>query len=180
MVKMTNEVKRKSNVGSVIFYIVLLLAVAGTVAFRSLGGYSFYTVLTRSMQSEIPQGSLVISKNTDPALIEVGDDITYLREDNSSVTHRVIGIKEDYDNSGERGFQTKGIENELPDQGIVYATNVIGVVKVSVPYIGSGLYWVAQHIIVLLGVLGVSLILLVSLRTFFAESRKERDARSRT
>jgi signal peptidase len=171
---------RRSRVGSVIFYVVLLLAVAGTALLRNTGGYSFYTVLTRSMQSEIPQGSLVISKRTDPALIRVGDDVTYLREDNSSVTHRVVGITEDYDKSGARGFQTKGIENELPDPGLVYAANVVGVVQVSVPYLGGGLYWVAQHLVILLAVLGVLLILSVSLRTFFAESKKERDARSQT
>jgi signal peptidase len=163
-------------VGNAIFYLLLILVVIGTLLLRKVGGYSFYTVLTPSMQSEIPQGSLVIDKKINPNEIRVGDDVTYLREDNSTVTHRVIAIAENYDNSGERGFQTQGIENELPDQLIVYAANVVGVVKVKIPYIGSALYWVAQHLFITLAVFGVVVLLYVSLKTFFGERKKEKDA----
>jgi signal peptidase len=164
----------RKRMGNAVFYLALVIIILGTVLIRNIAGYSFYTVLTPSMQSVIPQGSLVITKRTDPVDIKKGDDITYLREDNSTVTHRVINIIENYDDTGERGFETKGTENELPDPRIVFAANVVGVVKVSVPGAGVPLYWVAEHIFIILGVFAVLVILYISLRTFFAEVKKDK------
>ena len=103
--------KRASDV---LFYVVIAFIIFATFAFGGktydgfhLLGYSGYTVLSGSMQSEIPEGSLVITKNVDPYNIKTGDDITFVRSDSAIVTHRVVDIVEDYSGSGGRGFQTK-------------------------------------------------------------------------
>ena len=93
---------------------------------RSLAGYSGMIVLTESMQSEIPKGSLVIAQQVDPETLQIGDDITYMANQTTSVTHRIVGINENYENTGQRAFQTQGIMNDQPDSQPVPAVNVVG------------------------------------------------------
>lgn len=122
---------------------------------RSIFGYSYYTVLTPSMQSEIPRGSLIIVKEVSPGTIQIGDDITYMREEGSAITHRVINIYENYNGTGMRGFQTQGIENPTPDDKIVYANNVIGVVATKIPGLGNVFYYIGQRIWQVLLIMGL-------------------------
>ncbi|MCL2655280.1 MAG: signal peptidase I [Coriobacteriia bacterium] len=124
--------------GALVALIVVIVMATGqrSNAPRTLFGYSALTVLTGSMQSEIPQGSLVITKSVDPATIQVGDDITYMLNANTSVTHKVITIYEPSESSAQCWFQTKGVDNNLPDQALVAASNVVGRVIFHVPAVG--------------------------------------------
>jgi signal peptidase I len=111
------------------FILVMLFVLFGdsTGAPRSLGGFSMMRVLTPSMQNVIPKDSLIITQEVNPQTLEVGDDITFLRdENNTTVTHRIVEIRENYVSSGKRGFQTQGTMNSGPDKDIVSADNVIG------------------------------------------------------
>ena len=154
---------------NILFYTIIVLVLLVTLVFSrksvgglSLFGYSGFHVLTGSMQSEIPQGSLVITKDVTPGGIQVGDDITFIRSDNAIVTHRVVGIMENVDGSGALAFQTKGVDNPDADREIVYAENVIGVVKLCIPKLGLALARVSENInIVFLCVVGFILIALV-------------------
>lgn len=158
----------------VIFYVTLVIAVAAAFFYSTnhskvkfFFGYSYFTVLTTSMQSEIPKGSLIITKHVDSSIINIGDDITYLRSDGSTVTHRVVEIYNNYENSGARGFQTKGIDNPEADENIVYAANVVGVVIFSVANLGSVLSYIANNLWFVFVMFGILLILSFSLKVFF-------------
>lgn len=113
---------------------ILILVCAGILAGsmggsrgpRMLAGYSAFLVLTGSMEDTFPQGSLVVTKHTDAEDLEIGDDITYLVDATTSVTHRIVGIEENYQDSGQRSFQTQGTMNAVPDQTLVPAVNVVG------------------------------------------------------
>lgn len=113
---------------------ILLLLCAGILAGsmgesrgpRMLAGYSAFLVLTGSMEDTFPQGSLVITKQTDAEDLKVGDDITYLVDATTSVTHRIVGIEENYQDSEERAFRTQGTMNAVPDQTPVPAVHVVG------------------------------------------------------
>ena len=126
--------KKYAWIGEVAFYLFLILIIAGAILVKSnsggrpitIAGFSAFTVLTSSMESEIPKGSLVIVKDTDPKMLAIGDDITYMVSETTSVTHRIIGIHENYQNTGQRGFETKGVMNPEPDKEIVAAANVVG------------------------------------------------------
>ena len=71
-------------IGDIAFYLFLIVLVVSAAllkggdsgAPKSLAGFSMFTVLTGSMQDEIPQGSLVITQQTDPSELKIGDDIT--------------------------------------------------------------------------------------------------------
>lgn len=91
-----------------------------------------FVVLSGSMEPSYQVGSVVYSKKINPELVEVGDPITYvLNEDLVVVTHRVVDIDKE-----EKFFVTKGDANETVDAQKVHFKNLIGVVKFSIPYIG--------------------------------------------
>ncbi|SMO82377.1 signal peptidase I [Halorubrum cibi] len=95
--------------------------------------YSF-VVLTASMTPAIAPGDVVVVDERDAAAIGEGDVITFVRgESEVPVTHRVIGVT---GTGGEVAFETKGDANEGPDSALVPASNVLGAVAFSIPYIG--------------------------------------------
>lgn len=175
--ELTNYKSRlKSRIIGFFIYSACILAVL--VAFfgrgpdggyRMVFGYTVFSVLTDSMQSEIPQSSLVVVKQTEPAQLTVGDDITYLREDNATVTHRIVSVIENYQGSGLRGFQTKGLENAMPDPEIVYANNVLGKVVYHSTAIGKLLEVIRTNSIYIVLFTAISTALFFSLRIFFSE-----------
>jgi len=130
----------------------------------NLFGYSGFTVLTKSMQSEISEGSLVLVKKADPININVGDDITFTQKDNSIVTHRVISIVENYKDGEDRGFQTQGIENSEPDPDFVYADNIIGVVKLTIPNLGAMLNYISENSIIIVLIAGGLFIIIIAVK----------------
>ena len=139
-------------------------------------GYSGFVVLGGSMEREIPQGSLVITRKVDPEDIKLGDDITFIRRDNATVTHRVVDIIDNYENSGVRVFKTKGLENPEPDPDPVFEGNVIGVVKHAVPELGFFLNYISNNIVFIFIILGGILIAAVATKRVFL-AREDKKAR---
>lgn len=126
--------KALSIISSVLFYAVLVAMVLGAFLMRStskgspfvFAGFSAANVLTSSMEDVYPKGSLIVTKSVDAKELKVGDDITYMISETSSITHRIIGITENYQGTGERAFETKGTMNKNPDKEMVAAVNVVG------------------------------------------------------
>lgn len=93
-------------------------------------------VLTGSMEPEFPVGSLLIINPTDYEDIAIGDDITYVRDENLTlVTHRVIAKDDET-----RHITTQGIANNSPDPPAMYE-NVVGKVVYHIPIIGYFVIW---------------------------------------
>lgn len=92
----------------------------------SIKGVSIHRILTGSMEPELPQGSLIVTYRMDPQKLEIGDDITYMKDAETSITHKIVGIVEQYEETGERAFITQGITNSEPDKDPVPAVNVVG------------------------------------------------------
>lgn len=108
--------------------IVLLRTVftpAGEVP--SLGNYSFMRTLTGSMEPAIPVHSFIVTQETDPADLQVGDIITFRATESSMEgalnTHRITSV---YEENGQLMFHTKGDANAVEDAQPVAATNVVG------------------------------------------------------
>jgi len=163
----------------IIFYIAIVFILIVMIIFYvnsnmtfSLFGYSGFTVLSGSMQSEIPEGALVLTKKVDPGNINIDDDITFVRrKDNSVVTHRVIAIFENYGENNEIGFQTQGIDNLSPDQDIVYADDIIGVVKLTVPGLGAVLNYILVNFGLLFVIFGGFSIIVIVTRTLLLPNK---------
>lgn len=94
----------------------------------SIGGYSFFKVVTGSMEPEIPVGALILSEETEMNDIEIGEVVCFRSKSpdmlGKIITHRVIEIIEAED--GMLQLVTKGDANLSLDGYYVTAQNLIG------------------------------------------------------
>lgn len=140
---MNSKVKKIWNtITSVLVILVVLVAVA-LVGVR-LFGFQVYTVLSGSMEPEYHVGSLIYTKEVNHHDLEVGDDITFMINESTLVTHRIIEIVPDEEDSDVLRFRTKGIANEDEDLNLVHYKNVVGKPVFSIPYLGYVAHYV-QH-----------------------------------
>lgn len=163
-----NVKKIWSVVSTVLVLAVLLLAVFLVGA--RLVGLQVYYVISPSMEPVYRVGDLIYVKKTDPATIEVGDDITFLlNEDGVIATHRVVQV----DGENQR-FYTQGVANPSPDANPVHFKNVLGVPVLRLPWLGDLSSYI-QHPpgrYVAIGVL-VALTVLVFLPDILVKIRKK-------
>ena len=163
---------------TIVSYVFLLVVIAGVALFGGdtsgntpprdiLGlGYSSMIVLSGSMQREYPRGSMILTRQVDPDTLEIGDDITFLSDrGNRVVTHRIVGIYENYDNR-ERGFRTQGIENSRADYEVVRSANIVGQVIFSSLAIGQGVTFVRSNIIFIMGAIILLSVAIVIMKRF--------------
>lgn len=171
-----------SLISDALFYLALLVIILSIFssglnsgAPKSAFGYAFFTVVSRSMQDEIPKGSFILVKQTKD--IEVGDTITFMRDFSTSVTHKVIAVYENYENTGFKGFQTKGVNNLNPDATIVHELNVVGKVIFVLPGAGAMFSYLKANLHIVLIIFGLSLIFSFSIRGLFVKPAWKRAAR---
>lgn len=123
--------KKTWNIVSTALVVLMVLCAVFLMGSRIIG-YQCYTVISGSMEPKYMVGDLIYVKDVDVNTIKVGDDITFvLNEDLMVATHRVVKV--DAEN---QHFYTKGIANEIEDQDPVHFNNVIGVPQFSIPKLG--------------------------------------------
>lgn len=139
-------------VGNVLFYLVMALILVGAFCFsrskdpaKSILGFRFYYIQTPSMEPEIPVGSAIFTRYTDPENIRVGDVITYYLKD-TSISHQVVEVLPASDETGLPWFRTKGIANAEPDPQLVRGDAVAGVEVLAIPRLGYVMSWIGNHI----------------------------------
>jgi len=152
-----------------IIMIVFVVAVNGSdgSAPKMFFNYSYFTVQTPSMQDEIPRGSFILVKRTDPSKLVIGDNITYMADRSTSVTHKITAIYENYDKSGARGFVTQGVNNPNPDHEIVYEANVVGKVIFILPVAGVVLSYLGENAFLVFILFGLCVLFSFFLRGAF-------------
>ncbi|MCL1975869.1 MAG: signal peptidase I [Firmicutes bacterium] len=165
-----------SLVSDILFYIAIFVILSATIfagsdskAPKVILGYSYFTVLTSSMQNEIPKGSFILVHHMNPSKLKLGDNITYMRDPHTSITHKIVGIYENYQNSGARGFQTQGVNNVNPDQEIVFASNVVGKVTIVIPSAGAAIMYLRTNMHLMFIMFGLCVILSFTLRGMFTK-----------
>ena len=146
---MKKEHKGLKIIGNIIYAILFIIAILmlGVVVLQrvsdnsvSLGGYRIFIVATGSMEPKYLVSDVLISKEVDPAEINVGDDVVYKGKEGTFkdrvVTHQVI---EKWQDDGTYKFITKGIANIEQDAEItanqIYG-KILGKVK-TLSYIGK-------------------------------------------
>lgn len=136
-----NTVKKLWDVvSSVIVAIVVLLAIA-LVGVR-LVGFQVFAVLSGSMEPLYSPGDLVYVKAIDPEDITEGTVITFLVNEDTVATHRVVGMVQDETDPDLVRFRTKGDANDAEDGTLVHPLNIIGTPKFCIPKLG----YVANYI----------------------------------
>lgn len=138
---MNKSLKKIWNViSSILVALVVLLALL-LVGARVVG-LQVFTVLSGSMEPTYHTGSLIYVKKVDPYTIKEGQPITFMLDENTVATHRVVGIVPDEEDPTVIRFRTKGDANEAEDGSLVHYKNVIGTPIFSIPYLG----YVADYI----------------------------------
>lgn len=119
---------------------LLILSVAASVVVAviipRIAGATPYTVLTGSMQPQLPPGTLVVVRPIDADKISIGSVITYQLESGkaTNVTHRVVS--QGFNSKGGLRFQTQGDANNVPDENWVKPIQIKGQKWYTVPYLG--------------------------------------------
>ena len=176
---MNKSLKKIWNVlSSILVALVVLLALL-LVGARVVG-LQVFTVLSGSMEPTYHTGSLIYVKKVDPYTITDGQPITFMLDENTVATHRVVGIVPDEEDPTVIRFRTKGDANEAEDGSLVHYKNVIGTPVFTIPYLG----YVADYIqhppgmyIAISG--GAVLLLLVFLPDVFASDKDEEKKKKR-
>ena len=116
-------------------YVVLALFVLVVVLQRfsdnklSFFNYRMFTVISESMTPKYKIGDILVSKETEPSKIKVGDVISYKGMSGSFkdkiITHQVTEINKN--SSGKYVFHAKGLANIIEDP-LVYEDQLYGVV----------------------------------------------------
>ena len=119
---------------TVLVALVVILAIL-LVGVR-LVGLTPYVVLSGSMEPTYHTGSLIYVKKVDPFTIEPGTPITFMMDEDTIATHRVVGVVPDEEDSTVIRFRTKGDANDAEDGTLVHYKNVIGTPVFSIPYLG--------------------------------------------
>ncbi|MCL1858846.1 MAG: signal peptidase I [Oscillospiraceae bacterium] len=163
---------------TVLVAILTSAPVNGNGSAKMFMGYSYFTVLTPSMQDEIPKGSFILVKQADPQELNIGDNITFMKDTNTSVTHKIIDIYENYQDSGVRGFQTKGVNNINPDRDIVYESNIVGKVILVIPVAGAAISYIRENIYIVFIIFGLCILLSFLLRGLFGKPFKSSSSTS--
>jgi len=116
--------------------VILVVVLAFLLHGLKLFGLTPYSVLSGSMESVYPTGSLIYVKDVDPATLEVGDVITFQLAGETVATHRIIELVPDEADPETVRFRTKGDENEVVDGALVEYGNVIGQPVFCIPMLG--------------------------------------------
>lgn len=130
-----------SSLVTVVLFINLVVMALLVITSKASGGepkafgYQFKTVLSGSMEPTFQTGSIIAVKPVEnPAAIKIQDIITFVMEDGSLATHRVMEVVQNGENLL---FVTKGDNNEDMDSQPVLAENVQAVyADFTVPYLG--------------------------------------------
>lgn len=132
---MKRSIRKTWNIISTVLVALVVLLALLLVGAR-LFGLQVFTVLSGSMEPTYHTGSLIYVKKVDPYTIQKGQVITFMLDEDTIATHRVVGIVPDEEDASVIRFRTKGDANETEDGGLVHYKNVIGTPVFTIPYLG--------------------------------------------
>lgn len=138
---MNKTVKKIWNIFTTILVVLVVLLAVLLVGAR-LVGLQVFTVLSGSMEPTYHTGALIYVKKVDTQKIQVGTPITFMMDEDTVATHRVVEVVPDEEDPSVIRYRTKGDANDAVDGGLVHYKNVIGTPVFTIPYLG----YVASYI----------------------------------
>ena len=122
---------RKLVLYSIITFVLLIIVLLTSGLFK----YQALTIGSGSMTPKIEKGDIVIVESLNSSEIKEikkGDILVY-NHDNKIIVHRVVKIS---NINNKITFNTKGDNNETKDSWIVKDSDVIGIVKFKIKWLG--------------------------------------------
>ena len=136
------------KVGRWIVLLGALAALGGMLALIAgprLVGWQGVIVLSGSMEPALKVGGVAfVEPLSAPDEVRIGDIVTYRspNDPETQISHRVVEV---INSEGHVSYRTKGDNNELPDQELVPADNLIGKVRFHLPYLGYAVDWLRHR-----------------------------------
>ena len=131
---------KKHHIGNIISTIslVLMLIVVGLVSCKF--NYCLIVIGSESMTGSIDIGDAVIYEVYNNQIIEEGDILVF---DKSGVVtvHRVVNIE---NIEGQIRYTTKGDANKEEDSGYVLDSNIIGIHRAKISFVGYPTLWINE------------------------------------
>jgi len=121
-------------------FTTILVAAVVIIAILLVGvrliGLNVYTVLSGSMEPTYHTGSLIYVKKVDYTKLEANDVITFMLDEDTIATHRIVEVVPDENDATVLRYRTKGDANDAVDGSLVHYKNVIGSPVFSIPKLG--------------------------------------------
>ena len=170
-------IKKIGNVVTTVLVVaVVLLAIA--LAGVRLFGLQVYTVLSGSMEPAYHVGALLYDKKVDPAQLRPGDVITFMLDEDTIVTHRIVEVVPDEEDPSVIRFRTKGDANAAEDGSLVHYKNVLGTPVFTIPKLGYFANFVQQPPGLYVAIaFGAVLVLLAFLPDLLGDDKKKKGKR---
>ena len=150
--------KKAGTIIQTVVIVILAILLAATLVMKLIFHVELKAVLTGSMEPELPVGSLLVIVPADYEDIQIGDDITFVRDETLTlVTHRVVEK-----DAEKQTLTTQGIANNTLDAPTSY-DNVVGKVRASIPLIGYVGLWLSTPTSVIIVVTAIISLIIVSL-----------------
>lgn len=128
---------KKSKFAAPLTALLLVLLTAVVLLISNQFSHGALVIATESMTGELNKGDVAIFEAYDGQKIQEGQVIAF-EKDGSTVVHRVVDTQ--YIN-GEIRYFTKGDINKDIDTGYVTQNQILGLVKLKLPYIGYPSLW---------------------------------------
>ena len=116
----------------VIVVVVLVILLVGV----RVVGMKPYVVLSGSMEPVYHVGSLIYVREVDHTELQAGDVITFMLNEKTVATHRIVEVIPDESEPGVVRYRTKGDANDVEDGNLIHYKNVIGSPVFTIPYLG--------------------------------------------
>lgn len=135
--KISKQIKIEKTIGKicktiVLAFLLMLLIINLIMLYQTnikkeeiprFGNISVFNIVSQSMEPTININDLIVIKKCKEAEIKKEDIITYRKEDNTIVTHRIVRIEE---NNGQKSYITKGDNNKKEDDEKIKHSQVHG------------------------------------------------------
>ena len=158
--------------------VALIVIVALLLVGARLIGLQVFTVLSGSMEPTYHVGSLIYVKDVDPFELESGDVITFMLDENTVATHRIVEVVPDEEDASVVRFRTKGDANAAEDGSLVHYKNVLGTPVFTIPKLGYFANFVQQPPGLYVAIaFGAVLVLLAFLPDLLGDDKKKKGKR---
>ena len=171
-------IKKVWNAITTVLVILIVILAVLLVGVR-LAGFQVFTVLSGSMEPTYHVGSLIYVKDVDYRQLEAGDVITFMLDENTVATHRIIQVVPDEDEPEVLRYATQGDANDAPDGTLVHYKNVIGTPVFTIPQLGYVANYIQNPPGTYIAISGAAiLLLLMFLPDLFSEDEPKKTAES--
>lgn len=158
--------KSMRALGLILILLIILLYLPLTIP--KLMGYELHSIISGSMEPEIPVGSLIYSKPVEAQSLAVDDIIVFRNENFELVTHRIVELHDDE-------IITKGDANQSADLFPITTGQVMGRVEYHMPVLGTVSEWLSTGMgkISVLCLLAAAILIRIAGGRMCAATRKE-------